>query len=315
MNNTEEWWSILDDSGQEVSLHQFGWSVTTVGGSRYDLPPRRGSNMTLAYRPGQVHRSKLPDARQITLVMFMVGWDPATGANDTVIGDYQRTQWNDNWDTLRRLVYKNWGTDNRVRLTRRWRLTAPTFATSRSGNIAIVGDPGVPASGQDRIITAFTYAEMIGQMPPTMTGRYRSDFQLDFTLTDPYFYGGTVSTSMTDADDAWVWNDGHDIAAHAYVQIDLVGPLSWPRVLNLSTDPVSWVQYKGDIASGDTVRLVCSRFAAEKLDTPRNLNRVGLIANYGSRFWLPLLPGANKLKMDARSGSGHALVSFRPPYV
>ena len=43
VNNTEEWWDI-----NGVSLHQYGWSVTTVGGSRYDLPPRRGENMTMA---------------------------------------------------------------------------------------------------------------------------------------------------------------------------------------------------------------------------------------------------------------------------
>lgn len=316
MDNTEERWSITGVDGEEVSLHQYGWSVTTVGGSRYDVPTRRGSNITVAYRPGQLQRPKMPDARQITLVMFMVGWDPATG-NAPPDGD-QRTQWNDNWDFLRRLVYRNWGSDNQVRLTRRWRLTAPTFGTSRAGEVPIKGDPGVPASGQDRLLTAFANAEMTGTMTPSMTGRFRSDFQMDFTLVDPYFYGGTVSATLRDEQPVYVYNDGHDIAAHAYVQIDLVGPLSYPRVLNLTTNPNApvWVRFNGNIAAGDTVRLVCSRFSAEKLVTPRNENRIGLITNYGSRFWLPILPGANKLVMDGRAGStGHALVSFRPPYI
>ena len=50
-NSVDEYWSI-----DGVSLHQFGWSVATVGGSRYDLPPLRGDNVMIAYRPGSVHR-------------------------------------------------------------------------------------------------------------------------------------------------------------------------------------------------------------------------------------------------------------------
>lgn len=313
-NNTEEWWSIEDRTGHDISLHQFGWSVTTVGGSRYDIPPRRGDNLTLAYRPGQVYRAKLPDARPITLVMFMVGFDPATGQNLTVDGDYQRTQWNDNWDKLRRLVYRNYGVDNRVRLTRRWRLTAPEFSTTRVEGNVVAGDPGTSPAGQDRLVSAFALAEMTGNMAPTMTGRFRSDFQMDFILPDPYFYGETVTTTLECGDTRYVWNDGHDIAAHAYVQVDLVGPLTNPFLYNLSTDPATWVKFNGSIAAGDTVRLVCSRFSAEKIEASGNLNRVGQVSNYGSRFWVNLAPGPNKLKMTG-SGSGHAILSFRPPYI
>src|ERR1700712_5115078 len=143
-NSSPEYWSITDVDGNEVSLHQWGWAVTTVGGSRYDLPPRRGTDMTMAYRPGQVHRRKLPDARQMSLIMFMAGWDPSTGNAPAS----QLQQWNDNWDKLRRLVSRHSLLDDqRVKLTRRWFLTAPDFPATRAGDIAIVGDPGVPASG------------------------------------------------------------------------------------------------------------------------------------------------------------------------
>lgn len=316
MNNTEEWWSLVGADGVEVSLHQFGWSVTTVGGSRYDLPPRRGSDMTMAYRPGQVHRRKLPDARPITLVMFMVGFDPATGANTTVTGDYQRVQWNDNWDALRRLVYRHsLLADQRIKLTRRWRLSAPDFPATRTGDGCILGDPGVPAPG-DRLVTAFAWAEMTGTMAPSMTGRYRSDFQLDFTLADPFFYGGTVTATLTPGSTVHVYNDGHDVAANGYMQVDLVGPLKNPVIRNASTDPDSWVRYGGSIAAGDTVRLVVNRFTCEKVvPGGTNLNRIGLISSYGARWWVNMLPGCNQLKLTTDGGSGHAEVSFRPPYV
>lgn len=310
-NSSPEWWSIVDTNGQEISLHQWGWSVTTVGGSRYDLPPRRGTDMTMAYRPGQIHRRKLPDARQMSLIMFMVGWDPATG---NVVNPDQRLQWNDNWDKLRRLVYRHsLLSDQRVKLTRRWFLTAPTFPTTRSGDIAIQGDPGVPASGQSRLLTAFAFAEMTGNMDPAMTGRFRSDFQLDFTLADPYFYGDTVTVTLHPGDTAYVYNDGHDVAASGYLQVDMYGPIVHPKITNLSTNPDSWVQWNGTLHDGEHLQMVINRFQCIKVTD--NTNQIGKITSYGGRFWVSLLPGVNKIHLDAASGSGSAVISFRPPYV
>jgi hypothetical protein len=314
-NSTEEFWSV-----DGVSLHQYGWAVTTVGGSRYDLPPRRGSNMPIAYRPGQVHRNKLPDARVITLVMFMVGADPGTGpaiGSSLTLAD-ERVQWNDNWDFLRRLVYKNYLSSNRVTLTRRWRLTAPTFPTSRTGDNVIAGDPGTPASGADRILTASTYAEMTANMAPTMTGRTRSDFQLDFTMADPFFYGNTVEVTLSPGQTAYVWNDGHDVAAHAGLTVDFNGPVVNPTLTNLSTSPDSSVTYKSNMLNGYTVSLNVGRYSATAHPTGRTTpvgNRIAYVTNSGARMWFNLLPGANKIQYTTSSGSGTCVLRFQPPYV
>lgn len=309
-NSTEEWWSV-----DGVSLHQFGWSVTTVGGSRYDVPPRRGSNIQLAYRPGQMHRRKMVDARTVTLLMFMVGWEPGTGSAadwlDTNQTD-QRTQWNDNWDFLRRLVYKAHTSPGLVKLTRRWRLTSPTFPTVRSGDNMIQGDPGVPEPGS-HIVVGLADAEMTGDMAPTMTGRFRSEFQMDFTLADPYFFGAYVNATINPGSTVYVWNDGHDTAGHSYLFVDLVGPLTNPVLTNLTTDPDSWVRYSGNIPAGKTVTLDVGRYTA-RVTTGTDTNRVGLMSHYGARMWVNLLPGANKLTLTG-SGSGHALLRFRPPYI
>jgi hypothetical protein len=312
-NSSQEWWSLSNlDGTEEVSLHQWGWSVTTVGGSRYDLPPRRGTDITLAYRPGVVHRRKVPDARQISLSMFMVGWDPATGnANDDML-----TQWNDNWDLLRRKVFRNFLLqDQRVRLIRRWFLTAPEFPTIRNGDICVQGDPGVPVAGK-RLVTAFTNAEMTGQMQPTMTGRYRAEFTMDFTLPEPYFYGNTtVSATLIPNTPVWVWNDGHDAAAPGYIQVDLYGPLINPAITNLSTNPDSWVRYMGTIPAGQQIRLTINRFSCEQIvSSGTNINKIANISNYGARFWVNVLPGTNKFELLS-AGTGHAVLSFRPPYV
>lgn len=318
-NSSEEYWSVANlDGTEEVSLHQWGWAITTVGGSRYDLPPRRGSDMTVAYRPGQVHRRKLPDARQVTLLMFMVGWDPATG-NTT--GD-QLLQWNDNWDFLRRKVFRHsMLTDQRIRLYRRWFLTAPELPVSRTGDFCIQGDPGTFPPGK-RLVTAFANAEMTGQMSPAMTGRFRSEFQLDFTLSDPYFHQEDWNdVILNPTNDEFIWNDGHDVAGSGYMQVDLVGPLTNPVITNFSTAPDSWVKYTGTIPYGTTVRLITNKFTAEKLvSSGQNQNRIANITSYGARWWVSLMPGSNKLKLTADgfvSGIhiGYALVSFRPQYV
>lgn len=317
-NSSPEWWSVANlDGSDELSLHQYGWAVTTVGGARYDLPPKRGSDMTVAYRPGQVHRRKIPDARTITLLMFMVGWDPATGtALGTTTGE-QLVQWNDNWDTLRRAVFRNsLLTDQRIRLYRRHLLTTRELPTVRTGDFCIQGDPGVPGPGQ-QLIESFANADMTGQMQPTMTGRYRAEFQLDFTLSDPYFHGPGVSVTLNVGSDKFVWNDGFDVAGAGYMQVDMVGPLINPVITNYSTNPDSWVKYNGIIRLGETVRLVTNKFTAERVTTSGPFqNRIANISSYGARWWVSLLPGSNKLRLSADPAStGHVTASFRPPYL
>lgn len=320
-NNTEEWWSITPANGVETSLHQFGWSVTTVGGSRYDVPTRRGSNMAVAYRPGQFHRRKLPDARTITLVMFMVGWDPATGQsvgdNPTIAN--QRVQWNDNWDFLRRLVYENYLLDNRITLTRRWRLSTPAFPATRSGDMIIKGDPGTynPDTGKtSSIITASGYAEMSSNMAPTMTGRTRADFQMDFLMADPYFYGAKQSATLNPGGVSYVWNDGHDVAAHAGLSIQLVGPLTNPSLRNIITEPDQVLTYKGAIASGQTVTLNVGNFTAIASSgiASTGKNRIANVSASGAQYWFNLLPGMNKISLTG-TGSGHAVITWQPPYI
>lgn len=280
-NNTDEYWSI-----DGVSLHQFGWSVATVGGSRYDLPPRRGDNITLAYMPGQRHRPKLPDSRIINLIMWVTGTDPATG-NPT---GNPRLAWNDNWDTLRRLVWRPNGAQ--VELTRRWELTV---------------------NGTPTIVQASAMAEVHDTMSPTMTGRHRADFTMTLLLADPYFYGTQQEYTIDVDDSVTVNNPGHDIAGYNHCEITFVGPLTDPKLTNTTASPDVWVRFNGTIADGDSVRLDVANFTATSVSD--ETNHIGKISYSGSKFWTALLPGSNNLAFDASDGTGSAIVRFRPPYV
>ncbi len=96
LTTTDELWYVDD-----VPLNTYAYNIVTLGGSRFDLPPIRGSNMTYAYRPGQVFRPKVADQRTVTLLMWVAGVDPATAGAPGPHGPQQ--SWADNWNMLRRL--------------------------------------------------------------------------------------------------------------------------------------------------------------------------------------------------------------------
>lgn len=285
-NSTDEYWTI-----DNVSLHQFGWSVTTFGGSRWDLPPRRGSNITLAYRPGQIHKPKLPDSRPIILAMWVTGgYDLASGNPATD----QRLAFNDSWDFLRQLVWRVEG--RQFRLGRRWMVTV---------------------AGTPQMVVADAQAELTGTMTPTMTGRTRADFAMDLFLADPFFYGPPVGTGGLGIPVARnvttsVVNPGNDIAGYGNFEVDLIGPLTNPKLTNTAPDPDVWVKYTGTIATGRTLTLKVATFQALRDDGP---NLIKGISHYGARHWFGLQPGANPVTLTSDTGTGSALLRFRPPYV
>lgn len=279
MNTTDEYWAI-----DGVSLAQYGWNIATVGGSRYDLPVRRGENITLAYRPGQVHRPKLADARTIQLIMWVAGVDPATGASTSD----PTLRWNDSWDFLRRLVWKPDG--SQVVLTRRWKLTV---------------------DGTPTITVADALAEISDPMAPTMTNRGRAEFTMQLLLADPYFYGATVTTTVNLGTPVTVVNPGHDIAAHGHLEVDLIGPLTNPVLTNTTPNPDAWVRYNAAIPGGQTVTLTVDSYLAFQGAT----NVIGKVANSGARHWMGLQRGTNTFTLSASAGTGHAVVRYRPPYV
>lgn len=281
VNSSEEFWSI-----DGVSLHQFGWSAATVGGARYDLPPRRGENIKLAYRIGTIHRPKLPDSRIVNLVMWVTGTDPATGLST---GD-SRLRFNDSWDFLRRLVWKPNGAQ--VTLTRRWWLTV---------------------SGVPTLVSADAKAEIADTMTPTMTGRHRADFTMTLLLADPYFYGNQVTVNLPKGTPVSVNNPGHDTAGSSNFQVDLIGPLTNPVLTNATPTPNVWAKYGAVIPSGQTVTLDIPTFQATAVGTSPG-NVIGFISHSGSRNLMGLAQNANLLTLTADSGTGSAVVRYRPPY-
>ncbi len=290
-NSTVEWWDV-----DGTSLHQYGWSVTTIGGSRYDLPARRGDNIQLAYTPGARWRPKPADQRTISLAMFLTGMDPATGA---ATGD-EVLRWNDSWDQLRRLF---------------WRVDGRQFDLTRRQLLTLYGTRD--------LLTTTGRGEFAGGLQPAMTGRPRAEFTVDILLAGTYFYGQQISTELNLGASIAVTNPGHDLAGpNGNMEVIFTGPLSNPRLTNVTPNPDVWVQYNGTIPGGVTVTLDIGAFHA--VDS-NGVNRDGKIVSSGGRHWFGLLPGSNLLTLEnqiivgteqLRSASASsATVRFKPPYV
>ena len=275
----EEYWDV-----DGTSLHRLGWSIGTLSGLA--LPPKRGDDTTFANRPGREYRNKPPDSQTIALPMWVTGSDPATG----VQAADPRLAWNDNWRALQQLVNPPGG--GQVSLTRRKKLT--------------VG--GVPT-----VVSATAQAEYT-QMIPSMTGRTRADFSLEFLLAVPYFFGSQVTTSHIEVSTpATINNPGDDIAGWFEFEIDFVGTLVNPKLTNSTPSTDVWVKYGSSISAGDTVTLDVESFTATRESDSENV--IGNITHGGKPYWLGLWPGDNTITLTADSGSGYAIIRYKPPYV
>lgn len=280
---TEEYWDV-----DGVSLHKYGWNVQTFGGERYDLPSRRGRNTTFAYRPGTMHRGKVPESKVINLLMWMVGANPDTG----IPSADQTLQFNDNWEVLRKLFWRPNGTQ--MALTRRWRLSS---ALARG----------------ESVLEATALAELTNTMTPRMTGRTRAEFAVELLLADPFFYGKPEAAELFIDTPTVVFNRGDDVAAHNHMSLDIIGgPISNPTLTNYSSSPAVSVTYNGIVEANTRLRLNISQFQAALW--PANTNEIGKISHAGSRNWFGLLPGDNYITLSG-AGIGQAELRWSAPYV
>jgi hypothetical protein len=292
VNTVDEYWEV---NGQ--SLHLPGWNITTIGGSRFGVPAMVGSDLVYAYVPGENWQPKSPAPRTLSLAMWTIGVNPDTGG----VNVDQRRQWNDNWYRLRRLF---WNPTSQFTLTRRWLLS--------------------DASGNPYMQTASALGQLASPLEPSMTGRTRATFTADIKLADPFFYGTQQNVTVNLGTPVVIDNPGDYLSAHQHFTVDLVGPLNNPKLTNTLTDPQVSVTYSASIAAGKTVTLDVAAFTAITNENPPDVsapesvwssNRIGVVSHSGARHWFGLFPGSNTVTLTASSGTGYAVVHFRPPYI
>jgi hypothetical protein len=278
-NTTQEYWEI-----DGVSLNQFCWNITTFGGSRYSVPPKRGDNQKYPNKHGRAFRPKKADSRVITLQMWAIG----ISQDDEYVSD-QELQFNDNWQALRTLLFN---LDEEMTLTRRWRLTVD----------------GVPT-----IVEGTAKCELASSLDLSMTGRTRGTFQVDLLLPDPFFYGEEISVEL-EADETVVVNNPGDVAAYEKMDIRFDGELWTPRLINTTRDPAVWVRANTLVQPSTYVDVNVTNFSAFKSFDSSNIT--GSIQHSGSKPYFVLWPGNNDVTLESTGiSTGSATLNFRPAYL
>lgn len=278
-NSTPEFWDI-----NGTSLNQYCWNITTIGGSRYAVPPRRGENQKYPNRHGRAFRPKKMDSRVITLQMWAIGISP----NDTYPSD-QELQFNDNWQALRTLLYD---LEDELTLTRRWRLTKDNVPT---------------------LVSAEAKCELASNLDLSMTGRTRGLFSVDLLLPDPLFYGPEISVEVDAGQTIQVENPG-DVAAYEKMSIRFDGELWKPRLVNETKDPEVWVEANTLVQPSTYVDLDVTSFDAYRSYDDAVVT--GAIQHRGAKPWFLLWPGENDVTLESSGVStGSATLNFRPAYL
>lgn len=273
MNITEEYWEV-----EGKSLHTWANSIETLDG-RDGLPPKRGQNEIVAYRPGEVWRPKVFAARRLTLALWVKGSD-----DDGVIPtEGGRAQFRENLEAIKSVFAV---TDRELVITRRIRTLAPSLLVQ---------------TGK---------AELIGVLEPNMQAKDLARFMIELNMADPFWYGEPV-TQVVPRAGATVLNDGTYTVVRLTVRLN--GPLTNPQLVNLSSGPpVVALSYVGDIAGGDYVEFNTVEFTARDQD---GVSVLGLTSHSGSRTWMLLVPGGNAIVLNAEAGTGTADITYAPAYL
>jgi len=141
---------------------------------------------------------------------------------------------------------------------------------------------------------------------------------VDFLLDKPFFRS-TVATSDTQTIDSnpktyTLTNPG--TAEDRSAVITFMGPLSYPKLTNLITDPVTglaanvWVGYTGALTAGQTV--VIDVAAGTCLFN--GANALNQLIHSGDTYFMVLKSGANSMKVDSSVTGGTVKVEFYAPY-
>lgn len=275
LTSTDELWLV-----DGVPLNAYCWNVASLGGGgstggRFDFPPLRGTNRTFAYRPGATFVPKVVDERPMTLLMWVAGVDPITGEPSR----NPEVQWNDNWNTLRRLF---WTPDRQVTIDRKWKLNVASPALLEASALAQFQDLSTPLA---------------------MTGRARADFAADFLLADPYFYGAPIVTTISSGTPVTIHNPGDAGAFYTGVTVEFIGGTD-PVLTNSTPTPNVICSAAGAI--GD-ITLDVRNFLVSPSTYP-----LGDIGHSGTRSWFGVVRGDNTVTL---TGGGSAVVTFSPPYL
>lgn len=300
-DTTATFWDVDGES-----LQTYAWNIQTLGGDRAAPPSLRGSNTLVPYRPGTKYVPRVVADRIITLGMWVQGsQEDGTPPTDEAL----RRQWERNW---RKLIKLLWRPRVEFTLTKRfWLLTEDL----EDGG---VDTSGLPSQGDWSLYTASAKASFAGGLSPTMQGQAHGIFTVDLLLSDPFFYGDIIEVPFSTQTGGANPGPNHDVVIlgderTTWVEVDFVGPLTSPRLDNISGSV--WLRYGTEIPAGESATVKAQDFSAMHFTTGDDYRSSGHVIHGGDKFWLFLGPGDTTLELSAQAGTGTASLRYRPVWL
>lgn len=161
-------------------------------------------------------------------------------------------------------------------------------------------------SGRQAMAKVWSVQEIDGAIPGSA---FR--LRVEFYLADPWFYANSVIDSDRELDStsvAFTLTHPGTVRGH-HVLLDLLGPMSNPRITNLTTG--TWVQFDGDIGNNQRLYIDSEHFSA----LLNGANVVGSISHGGGVPFLWIAPGDNSLLVETTDNGGTLSTTFSPPYI
>lgn len=241
-----------------------------------DLPQLRGEDAPFTGMAGRRPLGKLPDSKTFTIGLWVMGDDPVTEPTTA-------TKTRATLDALLAVLV--------LRVQQALVRYMPDGSTRTAmAEVVSIGQFEDPASG-----------ELIG-------------LAVEFLLADPWWYAAAVLVPdpdpITIAASPTAVSLAHpgSVPTHR-ISIDLVGPLSNPRITNTTTG--GYVECLVTVAAGTHLVIDCEAYTALN----DGANAIGSIRHSGGFPFLELVPGTNDLEITATDLGGTFQLTFEPPYL
>jgi len=155
-----------------------------------------------------------------------------------------------------------------------------------------------------------SFGELCSELNFVRKGHGYAKFALEVELPDPFFYGiELVSLNEMIGEKNHTWSHEYNATAPLNsMEIKFTGPITNPMLMN--TNNGVWVQYLGNINSGEMVILNIKNFSCMK----NGDNAISTVKHGGDAYWMIFESGTNNLKLTSDEIGGKVEVDYYPSY-
>lgn len=274
--------ALSTDTYWDVSgtpLQTLAYNIETWGGDIQAPPPLRGEDITIPYAPGMLIQPRRPNGRTLTLNMWVVGAD-VDGKVPT--SATMRAEFEKNFKMLRTLF---WNQGQPFQITRRWK-----------------------DYGSSTVQSATATAVYVDGFAPSMNGANRATFTVELFLPDPFFYGANVNVNFgaTATSNTTITVPGDFETTN--ISITFNAARNNFRLTNTTTGV--YVNVNSNLTAGTAIMDVDAWSVQQGAS-----NIIGKVTQYGHPFWMALKPGSQTLSLTSSSGTGSAVLTYRPRWI